>query len=102
MAELAKFPQAVVAMARRKAQQLEAPVVQQQGEGHGTEAESPLKKTKVDAEVQKEGEQIIAGFLERVRAGTSGAKLEELKGLVEQLKQTTNPHIQQLLATAGK
>ena len=103
VAELAKFPPRVVAMARRKAAQLEN-FAAQSGEPLA-ESESPHKRARADEAVRAEGDRQIEAFLETIRQleETDAADvLPRSRELLAQLAARGNPYVRAVMEQAAK
>lgn len=102
VAELAKFPPKVVAMAKRKAQQLESFQQQQAAQGakrtREGEEDGGAAPDEQDAKARKEGEQQIVGFLETYKslekAHDAAKRIQDLKS---ELVGKGNPYVLNLI-----
>ncbi len=105
MAELAKFPARVVAMARRKAAQLEN-FASNSGQSLA-ESESPQKRARADtdAAVRAEGDRQIEVFLEQIRqleeSENNAAVLPRARELLAQLAARGNPYVRAVMEQAA-
>jgi DNA mismatch repair protein MSH2 len=103
VAELAKFPARVVAMARRKAAQLEN--FSAQSGQRLAETESPHKRARaeVDAAERAEGDRQIEVFLEQIRQleEEGGDVLPRSRELLAQLAARGNPYVRSVMQQAA-
>ncbi len=100
MAELARFPARVVAMARRKAEQLEAAQFRQPlAEKECAEPVSKRSRSSAEEEEEREGEREIEAFLEQLRDVPEGeGQLAASRALLSRLAQSPNPLVRRLLS----
>ncbi|KAM6951409.1 DNA mismatch repair protein Msh2 [Aplochiton taeniatus] len=97
VAELACFPEAVVAMAKEKAAELEE---FQDPAGEGTDQSPEAKRRCTDKQV---GESLIQGFLQKVKALPAATMTdedvkEELKRMKEELVAKNNGYVDEIMA----
>lgn len=98
VAELARFPPRVVAMARRKARQLESFDVKRRRVHGAEDGPEDEQDHDVDATLRREGEQQLVHFVEAVKNAGPDVNMARLEELRVQLMSQGNAYVQRVLA----